>query len=48
MHVIDSDPLSASANGWLEDTSKVEKYVMTDEDYAKRENTYRYATVGAT
>lgn len=43
MHVIDSDPMSASANGWLEDTSKVEKYVMADEDYAKRENTYRYA-----
>lgn len=41
LHVVDKDPLSASANGWLEDTSKVTKYVMSDEDYEKRENTYR-------
>jgi tubulin-folding cofactor B len=30
-----------SANGWLEDTSKVQKYVMSDEDYSKREKTLR-------
>eukprot|EP00899_Mesostigma_viride_P007753 jgi/Mesvir1/1697/Mv21157-RA.1 len=41
VHVVDTDPLSASANGWLEDTSLVEKYVMSDEDYNKREVTYR-------
>ena len=41
IHIIDIDPTSASANGWLEDTSKVAKYVMSDEDYNKRENTYR-------
>lgn len=41
LHVIDDDPTSASANGWLEDLSKVDKYVMSDEDYAKRKGTFR-------
>jgi hypothetical protein len=41
LHINDLDPNSASAGGWLEDTSKVEKYVMSDEEYNKRENTYR-------
>lgn len=41
IHVIDTDVSSKSASGWLEDTSKVQKYVMSDEDYAKRENTYK-------
>merc|ERR1719181_2645921 len=40
LHVTDLDPTSASANGWLEDVSKVEKYQISDEAYAKRENTY--------
>lgn len=45
----DNDPTSLSRSGWLEDTSKVEKYVMSEEDYAKREGTYRYTSVvGAT
>lgn len=44
LHVIDTDPTSASANGWLEDTSKVAKYMMSDADYSKREGTYRCAT----
>ena len=30
-----------SANGWLEDVSKVKKYMMSDEDYEAREGTYR-------
>ena len=30
-----------AANGWLEDTGKVEKYVMSEEAYAARDNTYR-------
>lgn len=38
---MDVNPLSASANGWLEDTSKVEKYVMSDQAYNQREGTYR-------
>jgi hypothetical protein len=41
LHIIDTDPNSLSANGWLEDTSKVQKYVMSDEDYNSRENSYR-------
>lgn len=41
LHVVDSDPTSASAGGWLEDTSLVQKYKMSDEDYSKRENTYK-------
>ena len=41
LHVHDIDPTSCTADGWLEDTSKVQKYVMADEDYEKRENTYR-------
>lgn len=41
LHIIDTDPLSLSANGWLEDTSKVQKYEMSDQAYAERENTYR-------
>ncbi|EFN54851.1 hypothetical protein CHLNCDRAFT_17401, partial [Chlorella variabilis] len=41
LHIVDTDPTSISANGWLEDVSKVEKYVMSDEAYAERDNTYR-------
>jgi len=41
IHIIDTDPQSMSANGWLEDVSKVEKYNISEEDYNKRDNTYR-------
>lgn len=41
LHIQDVNPLSVSANGWLEDTSKVEKYVMSEDSYNKREGTYR-------
>lgn len=41
LHVVDADPHSASAGGWLENTDLVEKYVISDENYDKRENTYR-------
>eukprot|EP00889_Picochlorum_renovo_P004754 jgi/Picre1/31784/NNA_007134.t1 len=41
LHVEDTDPMSLAAQGWLEDVSKVEKYVMSDADYDARENTYR-------
>lgn len=39
--MIDTDDASLGATGWLEDVSKVEKYVISDADYEKRENTYR-------
>jgi len=41
LHVMDSDPFSLSAQGGLEDVSKVEKYEISEEDYNARENTYR-------
>mmetsp|Transcript_18317 Transcript_18317/g.51694 ORF Transcript_18317/g.51694 Transcript_18317/m.51694 type:complete len:283 (+) Transcript_18317:15-863(+) len=41
LHVVDTDPTSASANGWLEDVSKVKKYEISEEAYDQRENTYR-------
>lgn len=41
LHVIDLDESSLSAQGWLEDVSKVTKYVMSEEDYSTRDNTYR-------
>ena len=41
LHCIDTDPTSLSANGWLEDVSKVQKYEISDEAYNLRENTYR-------
>lgn len=37
IHILDLDPASFTASGWLEDISLVEKYTMTDEDYDKRE-----------
>ena len=36
IRITDSNPHSLSANGGLEDTSLVQKYVMSDEDYDKR------------
>ena len=41
IHIRDTDPHSMSANGWLEDVSKVEKYEISEADYRQRENTYR-------
>ena len=41
VHVTDNDPFSLSAQGGLEDLSKVQKYEMSDADYNARENTYR-------
>ena len=34
---MDLDPSSFTSNGWLEDTSLVEKYTIADEEYNKRE-----------
>lgn len=41
VHCIDIDPHSSSSNGAYEDTSLVEKFVMTDEEYNKRKGTLR-------
>lgn len=41
LHVIDQDPGSLGSQGWLEDVSKVEKYVISEEDYSKRSDTAR-------
>ena len=41
IHIDDTDAHSASAGGWLEDVSLVQKYEISEEDYNKRENTYR-------
>ena len=41
VHCIDINPHSASACGAYEDTSLVEKYRMTDEEYDKRKGTLR-------
>lgn len=44
LHVEDTDVASVSRGGWLEDTSKVEKYVMSEDDYNSREGTYRHGS----
>lgn len=41
LHIVDLDPNSASAGGWLEDVSLVKKYEISEEAYSARENTYR-------
>ncbi|CAK9138003.1 unnamed protein product [Ilex paraguariensis] len=35
LHVIDLDPSSVTSGGWLEDTSLVEKYTISEEAYDK-------------
>ena len=40
LHVIDNDPYSNARGGGLENVNLVKKYEMSDEDYAKRTNTY--------
>jgi len=39
--IVDTDPHSLAKHGWLEDTSKVKKYKMSDADYDKRKGTVR-------
>lgn len=41
VHCVDIDPNSASRGGGYEDTSLVERYVMSDEEYNKRSGTLR-------
>lgn len=41
IHIIDLDPHSLSACGGLEDVSQVEKFVISEEAYNRRDNTFR-------
>ncbi|KAL5720021.1 hypothetical protein ACHQM5_012733 [Ranunculus cassubicifolius] len=41
VHIIDLDPSSVTSGGWLEDTSLVEKYTISDEAYDKLDGTVR-------
>lgn len=41
LHIIDLDPSSVTSGGWLEDTSLVEKYSISEEAYEKRDGTFR-------
>jgi len=41
IHVVDTDPFSLSRDGGLDDVSRIQKYKMSDEDYDRREKTYR-------
>nr|GMD88171.1 tubulin-folding cofactor B [Ipomoea batatas] len=42
LHVIDIDPSSVTSGGWLEDTSLVEKYTISEEAYDKRDDNHKY------
>ena len=41
LYVVDTDPYALGRNGALHDVSQVRKYVMSDEEYRRRDNTYR-------
>ncbi|XP_075509555.1 tubulin-folding cofactor B [Primulina tabacum] len=41
LHVIDIDPSSITSGGWLDNTSLVEKYKISEEAYDKLDGTYR-------
>jgi len=41
IHILDTNPHSMSAGGWLEDVSLVKKYEISEDAYNKRDNTTR-------
>ena len=41
LYVVDVDPYALGRGGALHDVSQVAKYVMSDDEYRKRDNTYR-------
>ncbi|EEC78316.1 hypothetical protein OsI_18050 [Oryza sativa Indica Group] len=41
LHIIDLDPSSITSGGWLEDTSLVEKYTISDEAYNNLDTNFR-------
>lgn len=42
---MDLDPSSVTSGGWLEDTSLVEKYKISDEAYEKRDGKFSQTLV---
>jgi len=42
IHVVDLDPSSLTSGGWLEDTSLVDKYKMSDEAYDKLDSKFEF------
>ena len=44
IHVIDLDPSSVTSGGWLEDTSLVEKYAISEEAYGKLDGKFSMQT----
>jgi len=42
IHVVDLDPSSLTSGGWLEDTSLVDKYKMSDEAYDKLDGKFKF------
>ncbi|MQM04348.1 hypothetical protein Taro_037142 [Colocasia esculenta] len=41
IHIVDLDPSSVTSGGWLEDTSLVEKYTISEDAYNKRDSNFR-------
>ncbi|PWA94134.1 tubulin folding cofactor B [Artemisia annua] len=41
IHIIEIDTSSVTSGGWLDETSLVEKYKISDEAYDKLDGTYR-------
>ncbi|KAL5730151.1 hypothetical protein ACHQM5_003009 [Ranunculus cassubicifolius] len=41
VHIMDLDPSSVTSGGWLDNTSLVEKYTISDEAYDKLDGTFR-------
>ncbi|XP_078443740.1 tubulin folding cofactor B isoform X2 [Wolffia australiana] len=41
LHIVDLDPSSLTSGGWLEDTSLVQKYTISDEAYNKLGGNFR-------
>ncbi|KAM7526703.1 hypothetical protein LguiA_016605 [Lonicera macranthoides] len=48
LHVIDLDPSSVTSGGWLEDTSLVEKYTISEEAYDKLDGKQLYGVIPGT
>jgi tubulin-folding cofactor B len=41
VHCVDEDPFSSARGGAMDDVSQVKKFELTEEEYDKRDNTYR-------